>query len=297
VYEIDVRARDAAGNFSAWSPSVIVQTEPNTTPDNPPSAPTSLQGTSTANSVSLTWTASTDDKGVAGYDVYRDGAKVSTVTGTSATVSGLSASTAYKFKVQAKDTIGQASPFSTEITVTTKASEPQPGVKYGYTLSGVSQLKTLTTGPVPLNGGIDAELELATGAFTGDLTLNSTKANLKVLGLVPVKADIGFEQVDKTRGTLKSGVLQATAKFNIRMKQLYLFGVLPVAGDGQCRTKSATIAKLQSTGGFFDPLQGGRLIGSYGISDLTGCGLLEAFISPLAKGGGNTIDINLKPKV
>ncbi len=298
VYEIDVRAKDAAGNFSDYSSSVIIETLPGPTPvDNPPSAPTGLAGTSTNNSVTLNWTAATDDKGISGYDVYRDGVKGPTVTGTTATISGLAPSTAYKFKVQAKDTKPQTGPFSTEITVTTKANpDPQPGVKYGYNIKGVSVLKTLTTGPVPISGTIDADLELATGNFTADLALNSTKANLKVLGTLPVKADIGFQTTDKTRGKLANGVLTATAKFNVRLKQLYLFGVLPIAGDGQCRTKSASIANLKSSGTFFDPLQGGNLKGTYGISDLTGCGLLEAFISPLAKGGGNTLDINLTPK-
>ena len=135
--------------------------------------------------------ASTDDVSVAGYDVYKDGVKIDTVTGTSKTVTGLSQSTAYKFKVQAKDSIGQTSAFSTEITVTTTDNTI---VKYAYTLKGTSVLKTLTTGPVPLTGGISADLTLATGDFTGDLVLNSTKANLKVLGTLPVKADIGFEQ-------------------------------------------------------------------------------------------------------
>ncbi len=298
VYEIDVRAKDAAGNFSAYSPSVIIETLAGQAPvDNPPSAPTGLAGTSTSNSVTLNWTAATDDKGISGYDVYQNGAKVSSVTGTTATVSGLAANTDYKFKVQAKDTKPQTGPFSTEITVKTKEATTQPGVKYAYTLKGTSALKTLTTGPVPLSGSIAADLDLSTGNYTADLVLNSTKANLKILGLVPVKADIGFEQVDKTRGKLANGVLTATAKFNIRMKQLYLFGVLPVAGDGTCRTKSATIANMKSTDAFFDPLKGGNLKGSYGISDLTGCGLLEGIISPLAKGGGNTIDINLTPKV
>ncbi len=185
---------------------------------------------------------------------------------------------------------------NTTLATIVVGNDTQPPIKYGYTLKGVSALKTLTTGPVPLTGGIDADLDLATGNYTADLVLNSTKANLKVLGTLPVKADIAFQQTDKTRGALKGGVLTATAKFHVRLKQLYLFGVLPIAGDGQCRTRSASIANMKSTDAFFDPLKGGNLKGTYGISDLTGCGLLEAFISPLAKGGGNTIDINLTPK-
>ncbi len=289
-YKFKVQAKDTIGQTSVFSDEITTKT----LSDTPPTTPTGLAGTPTASTVALTWAASTDDVSVAGYDVYQDGVKIDTVTGTSKTVTGLSQSTAYKFKVQAKDSIGQTSPFSTEITVTTTDNTI---VKYAYNLKGVSVLKTLTTGPVPISGSIAADLTLATGDFTADLVLNSTKANLKVLGTIPVKADIGFEQTDKTRGSLKSGVLTATAKFRVRLKQLYLFGILPIAGDGGCRTKSSSIANLKSTGAFFDPLKGGNLAGTYGISDLTGCGLLESFISPLAKGGGNTISIDLTPKV
>jgi chitodextrinase len=42
----------------------------------------------TSNTISLSWTASTDNVGVTGYDIYKDGVLYATVTGTTATVSG-----------------------------------------------------------------------------------------------------------------------------------------------------------------------------------------------------------------
>ncbi len=88
-----------------------------------PTAPTNLSSTGkTATSVSLAWTASTDNVGVTGYDVYRGSTLATSVTGTTATISGLTASTAYSFTVRAKDAAGNTSGASNALSVTTDAS-------------------------------------------------------------------------------------------------------------------------------------------------------------------------------
>ncbi|MGW0627600.1 chitinase [Streptomyces sp. NPDC002758] len=85
----------------------------------PPAAPTGLKtGTVTSSSVALSWTAIT---GATSYAVYRDGAKVQTVSGTSATVSGLSPSTAYAFQVTASNDAGESAKSAT-VTATTSAT-------------------------------------------------------------------------------------------------------------------------------------------------------------------------------
>ncbi|MGW2593610.1 carbohydrate binding domain-containing protein [Streptomyces sp. NPDC001515] len=85
-----------------------------------PSAPGAPHATgTTATSVSLAWSAATDNVGVTGYDVYRDGTLATSVTGTTATVGGLAPSTAYRFTVRAKDRAGNVSPDSAPLTVTT----------------------------------------------------------------------------------------------------------------------------------------------------------------------------------
>lgn len=87
-----------------------------------PTAPTNLRSTGkTSSSVSLAWNASSDNVGVTGYDVYRGSTNVTTVTGTSATVSGLAASTSYSFTVRARDAAGNLSPASSAVSVTTDA--------------------------------------------------------------------------------------------------------------------------------------------------------------------------------
>ncbi|MGW2461679.1 chitinase [Streptomyces sp. NPDC001761] len=82
----------------------------------PPAAPTGLRTTTvTSSSVGLSWSAVT---GATGYAVYRDGTRVQTVTGTSATVSGLAASTAYSFQVTAVNDAGESAK-SAVVTATT----------------------------------------------------------------------------------------------------------------------------------------------------------------------------------
>ncbi|MGW0938398.1 glycoside hydrolase family 6 protein [Streptomyces sp. NPDC002666] len=87
-----------------------------------PTAPTGVTVTAkTSGSVSLSWTASTDNTGVTGYDVFRDGVKVGSSTTTSYTDSGLSASTAYNYTVKAKDAAGNVSAASSALSATTSA--------------------------------------------------------------------------------------------------------------------------------------------------------------------------------
>ncbi|MNJ70145.1 Exoglucanase B precursor [compost metagenome] len=71
----------------------------------------------------ITWTASTDNVGVAGYDVYRNGSLIkSNVTSTSYTDSGLTASTTYSYTVLAKDVVGNQSAPSSALQVTTSVA-------------------------------------------------------------------------------------------------------------------------------------------------------------------------------
>ena len=90
----------------------------------PPSVPTGLTVTgTTSGSVSLSWTASTDNVGVTGYDVFRGGTRVATVTsGTTYTDTGLTAATAYSYTVDARDAAGNVSAASSAVTATTAAA-------------------------------------------------------------------------------------------------------------------------------------------------------------------------------
>lgn len=88
-----------------------------------PTTPTSLASTSkTAVSIVLSWTASTDNVNVTGYDVYANNVLKTTVSGSTTTLTGLTASTNYSIYVKAKDAAGNTSPASTTIAVTTDSS-------------------------------------------------------------------------------------------------------------------------------------------------------------------------------
>ena len=102
----------------------------------PPTAPTNLAATvTTATSVSLSWTASTDDVGVAGYDVYRGSTLAGTTAGTTFTDSGLSPATAYTYTVKAYDAAGNLSPASSAATATTQSAGTNAGCTAAYSVT------------------------------------------------------------------------------------------------------------------------------------------------------------------
>ncbi len=86
-----------------------------------PSAPATLAGsTNDSTNATITWSPSTDNVGVTGYNVYRNNALVARL-GTSTTYvdSGLEATTTYRYQVRARDASGNISGFSPlEIVVT-----------------------------------------------------------------------------------------------------------------------------------------------------------------------------------
>ena len=80
---------------------------------------------STAGSISVSWTASTDATGVTGYTNYRNGTNAGATTGTTYLYSGLACGTSYSLGVDASDAAGNRSAQST-ITGATAACTPPP---------------------------------------------------------------------------------------------------------------------------------------------------------------------------
>jgi len=120
TYAMTVRARDAAGNWSAQSSALNVQTSDTSAP----TVPTGLGASNvTLASFTLTWSASTDNVGVTAYEVFRDGASQGTVTGLSKSITGLAANTAYSMRVRARDAAGNWSAQSAAYVVTTTANQ------------------------------------------------------------------------------------------------------------------------------------------------------------------------------
>jgi endoglucanase/cellulose 1,4-beta-cellobiosidase len=123
-YSFRVSARDVAGHRSGSSNSVTTVTpRSDTGPDTaPPSAPANLRSTGTGpGGAALTWSPSTDNVGVTGYDVYRfDGLFVSTLLATVTTTSYTAplTTTPSMLYVRARDAAGNVSIASNLITVT-----------------------------------------------------------------------------------------------------------------------------------------------------------------------------------
>ncbi|NEW06619.1 hypothetical protein GK047_11400 [Paenibacillus sp. SYP-B3998] len=119
AYTFTVKAKDAAGNASAESAAVTGTTSTVPGDIQAPTVPTNLSVTATtSSSISLSWTASTDNVGVTGYDVYKGTTLAGTSTATTFTAAGLTAGTAYTFTVKAKDAAGNVSAASAAVTGT-----------------------------------------------------------------------------------------------------------------------------------------------------------------------------------
>src|SRR5205823_2066544 len=117
-----------------------------------PSTPTALRDTATtASSVELTWTASTDNIGLAGYKIFQNNIQVGASFDPSFNATGLAANTSYSFQVLAYDAAGNTSPLSTAITATTSGGGRQT-TALTVTASGGGGQTTAVT--VPTNGQV-----------------------------------------------------------------------------------------------------------------------------------------------
>jgi len=115
-YNYTVAACDAAENCSGQSSAATAMTLDLTAP----SVPTGLKTTFVSSTkISISWTASTDNVAVTGYNVYRNGVQVTTRKITSYSNTNLTPNTRYTFTVSAYDAAGNTSAQSTSITVKT----------------------------------------------------------------------------------------------------------------------------------------------------------------------------------
>ena len=133
AYSFDIAATNADGTTTSNTLSVT------TTGTNPctaaPGVPTGLAASGTTSTgTTLSWAAVTPPSNcsITSYTVLRNGSSIGTTTGTSYTVSGLTASTSYSFTVEASDSEGTSSA-SPATSVTTLASTAGNGrVLVGY---------------------------------------------------------------------------------------------------------------------------------------------------------------------
>ncbi|MEU9127642.1 PQQ-dependent sugar dehydrogenase [Kitasatospora sp. NPDC048540] len=131
TYTLAVVARDASGNASPASVATECTTPAGSDP--PPSRPgTPAVSAVTSTGATLSWAASTDDRGVVGYQVRSGAAVLATVAGTppatTTAVTGLACDAPFTLTVVAEDTAGGWSPPSAPVSFTTGACRSDGGV-------------------------------------------------------------------------------------------------------------------------------------------------------------------------
>ncbi|MEV6530311.1 glycosyl hydrolase family 18 protein [Streptomyces sp. NPDC051639] len=183
-----------------------------------PAAPAGLAVSSTtSSSVSLTWNTVS---GATGYNVYRSGTKVTAVTGTSATVTGLTASTSYPFQVTATNSAGESVKSAT-VTGTTNASSGGGG--------GTTLPKHAVTGywqnfnngaTVQKISAVQSQYDIIAVAFAdatgtpGAVSFNLDSAGLGGYTVDQFKADIKAKQAAGKKVVISIGGQNGTVSIN-----------------------------------------------------------------------------------
>lgn len=183
-----------------------------------PAAPAGLTaGTATASSVPLTWNAVS---GATGYTVYRNGTKAITSTGTSATVTGLAADTAYQFAVSATNAAGESVKSATITARTAKTGDPGPVTSVpkhavtGYWQNFNNGATVQKLSDVPAHYDIIAVSFADATATPGAVTFNLDTAGLNGYTVDQFKADIKTKQAAGKNVIISVGGEKGTVAVN-----------------------------------------------------------------------------------
>ncbi len=170
-------ATNAAGQLAA--PTTV----PDTIPPTAPGTPTLSAATSTT--ATIAWAASTDNVGVAGYDIYRNGALAGSVNGntTAFTDSGLTVQTAYSYTVVAFDAAANSSPASGALGVITPDTTPPTTPGTPTLSSATSTTATIAWAASSDNVGVSGYDIYRNGSLVG--TVNGSTTSFTDTALVP----------------------------------------------------------------------------------------------------------------
>jgi|GEM_PF-403940 len=221
AHALAAMARDTAGNVaSSASVSVTVRNFVDTTP---PSTPAGVTAVAVSPSrVDVSWSASTDDVGVTGYEVRRNGALIAATTGTAHGDTGLAPGTTYTYTVSALDAAGNASPESAPVSATTPAS-PVAGLIAAYAMQAASGTVaadtsangnhgTLINGPSWTTAG-----KYGSGlAFDGvdDHVVVPDSGSLDLGAQGTIAAWVQFRALDRWQGIIAKGDVNQNSRHN-----------------------------------------------------------------------------------
>ncbi len=202
AYSYVVKAKDVAGNVSAASAAVTFttltaqETVPPTTPGTP------VASAITSSGATLTWTASTGNPAIAGYDLLRVQGSTTTLvaqtTGTTYTLTGLTPSTAYSHAVRARNLAGDLSSVSTAVTFTTTAAPADtvaptvPGTPLASNIGPAGATLTWTASTDTGGSGLAGYEVLRVNGATQTLVASPSTASTVLAGLT---ADTAYTYV------------------------------------------------------------------------------------------------------
>ena len=188
TYRYRVRAVDAAGNLSTYS-NVTTVTTPAVLDTSAPTAPSALTATAAGSSqVNLSWTASTDNVGVAGYRVERcqgtgctNFVQVGTPTATTFSDTAVLPSTTYRYQVRAVDAAGNLSPYSAIAIATTGVASPTPpGLVGAWAFAEGSGTTTADSSGNGNVGTLVGASWTTLGRYGNALSFNGTSSTVRV---------------------------------------------------------------------------------------------------------------------
>jgi ligand-binding SRPBCC domain-containing protein len=218
--DYEVRARDAAGNVSAFTapiqvlpppcPTLPPSSPPPSTPPTdtqPPTVPTNLafQVSCTPLQVTLTWTASTDNVGVTGYDIFgaTSASGPFTQAGTSTTTTSVQTFKFFYYEVRARDAAGNVSAFTAAVfTPPPPCATPPSSCTAVYSLVGN-----------PWQGGFQGQVTVtnngptATSSWTVTLTFADGQSIAQLWGARTTSTTSPYTITNETY----NGVLAANA--------------------------------------------------------------------------------------
>ncbi len=183
TYFYKVVAEDAAGNLSTPSNEATSVVGADTTL---PTAPTGLAANVSGSTVSLSWTAATDNIGVTRYNVHRSTTsgftpstanRIAQPTGTSYSDTGRPAGT-YYYKVTAEDAAGNVGPASNQATAVVQP--PSTGLAAAYGFDEGTGTTTVDRSGNNNTGTLSNATWSTAGKFGNALFFNGTNARVNV---------------------------------------------------------------------------------------------------------------------
>jgi chitodextrinase len=266
THTIGVDAYDVAGNRSPPATLVVATSAcPDTTP---PTQPANLtQTAATATSVAVSWSPSTDNVGVTGYDLFAGGLSAGTTTATSWTLQGLACGTTTLLGVAAHDAAGNRSGTAAVSATTSPCAPPPPTVAVispssGSTVSGtVAITASASAGVVGVQFRIDG-VNLGTEDTAVPYTASWQSATVGN-GAHTITASARDAAGNTTAATVTVTVANPSSAITVRKvfeasdtdRQVHYFAVTSAvpAGDTLLLTHGSTIDATDGTGGIVTP--------------------------------------------